>query len=87
LGRDYLSSCYTSSNQLLEELSSVVDNPGRGGKFNCPPGFNYTYESLFYDASVSFYEGRKTKEAKITTWNSKHLARKMRTSKCFTTDV
>jgi hypothetical protein len=36
LGRNCVSRCYTSSNypmvQLLEELSTLVDNPGRGGK-------------------------------------------------------
>jgi hypothetical protein len=35
LGRNYMSRCYTSSNHpmvhLLEELSTLVDNPGRGG--------------------------------------------------------
>jgi hypothetical protein len=34
LGRNYVSSCYTSSHhpmvKLLEELSILVDNPGRG---------------------------------------------------------
>jgi hypothetical protein len=29
---------------------------------NCPPAFNYTYESLFYEARVD--EGRQIKEAK-----------------------
>jgi hypothetical protein len=35
LGRNYMSRCYASSNhpivQLLEESSTLVDNPGRGG--------------------------------------------------------
>jgi hypothetical protein len=34
LGRNYVSRCYKSSNhpvdQLLEELSTIVDNPGKG---------------------------------------------------------
>jgi hypothetical protein len=29
----------------------------------CPPAFNYTYENLFYEAMVSFDEGRQIKEA------------------------
>jgi hypothetical protein len=36
LGRNYMSRCYTSRNhsmvELLEELSTLVDNRGRGGK-------------------------------------------------------
>jgi hypothetical protein len=69
--------------QLLEELSVIVDNPGRGeneqtlisehdyvvtplGHFiqsrNCPLVFNYIYDSLFYEARVSFDEGRQIKE-------------------------
>jgi hypothetical protein len=71
--------------QLLEELSTLVDNPGRGENeqpliseyykdvtplghltqsMNCPVAFNYTYESLFYEARVSIDEGRQRKEAK-----------------------
>jgi hypothetical protein len=70
--------------QLLEELSILVDNPGRGRNEqplnseyykevtplghliqsgNCPPAFNYTYESLFYKARASFDEGRRLKKA------------------------
>jgi hypothetical protein len=66
--------------QLLEELSALVDNPGRWENAqpliseyykevtplvhliqsgNCPPAFDYTYESLFYEARVSFNEGDK----------------------------
>jgi hypothetical protein len=30
---------------------------------NCPPAFDYIYESSFYDARVSFDEGRQIKEA------------------------
>jgi hypothetical protein len=54
LGRNYVFMCYTSSNhpmvQLLEELSTLVDNHGRGGKIttdqrilqrgNSSPSFN-----------------------------------------------
>jgi hypothetical protein len=36
LGRNYMYWCHTSSNhpmaQLLEELSTLVDNPGKGGR-------------------------------------------------------
>jgi hypothetical protein len=60
--------------QLLEELTTLINNPGRGRKEqsliskyyrevtplshliqsgNCPLAFNYTYESLFYEARVS----------------------------------
>jgi hypothetical protein len=35
---------------------------------NCPLAFNYTYESLFYEARVSFDEGRQRKQM-ITTRN------------------
>jgi hypothetical protein len=88
LGRNYVSRCYTSSIhpmvQLLEELSVLVDNPGRGKNEqsliseyykevaplghliqsgNCPLAYNYTYESLFYKARLSFDEGRQIKEA------------------------
>jgi hypothetical protein len=87
LGRNCVSRCYTSSNhtmvQLLEELSFVVDNPGRGENEqpliseyykvvtplghsiqsgNCLLAFNYTYESLFYEAMVSVDDGRQMKE-------------------------
>jgi hypothetical protein len=69
---------------LLEELSILVDNPGRGGNEqplireyykevtplghliqtgNCPPAFNYTYESLFCKARVAFDEGRQIQVA------------------------
>jgi hypothetical protein len=65
--------------QLLEELSTLVDNPGRGENEqlliseyykevtpirhliqsgNCLPAFNYIYESLFYEARVSFHEDK-----------------------------
>jgi hypothetical protein len=30
---------------------------------NCPLSFHYTYESLFYEARVSFDEGRQIKKA------------------------
>jgi hypothetical protein len=30
---------------------------------NCPLAFNYTYESMFYEARVSFEEGIQIKEA------------------------
>jgi hypothetical protein len=71
--------------QLLEELLSLVDIPGRGENEpprireyykevtplshliksgNRPPAFNYTYKSLFYEAGVSFDEGRQINEAK-----------------------
>jgi hypothetical protein len=70
--------------QLLEELSTLVHNPGIGENEQpliseyykevsplcrliqlgtCPLVFNYTYESMFYDARVSFDEGRQIKEA------------------------
>jgi hypothetical protein len=70
--------------QLLEELSILDDNPGRGrnkqpliGEYykeitplccliqsgNCPPAFNYTYESLFNKVRIFFDEGRQIKEA------------------------
>jgi hypothetical protein len=36
LAKNYVSRCYTSSNhptvQLLPELATLIDNPGRGGK-------------------------------------------------------
>jgi hypothetical protein len=48
-----------------------------------PPTFNYTYESLFYEARVSFDEGRQTKEQRGI---QKDFSRKMRTSKYFATD-
>jgi hypothetical protein len=84
LGRNYVSRCYTSMAQLLEELSILFDNPGRveneqpliSGYYrevtpfghliqsgNCSLPFNYTYDSLFYEAKVSFDEGRQLKEA------------------------
>jgi hypothetical protein len=70
--------------QLLEELSILVDSPGRGENEqpliseyykevaplghliqsrNFSSAFNYTYESLFYEAWVSFEKGRQTKKA------------------------
>jgi hypothetical protein len=69
--------------QLLEELSILVDNPGREenqkplireyyteatplGRLiqsgDCPLAFNCTYESLLYDAMVSFDVGRQITE-------------------------
>jgi hypothetical protein len=112
LGRNYMSRCYMSSNhpsvQLLEELSILVNNPGRGENEkpliseyykkvtplgpliqsrNCPLAFNYTYESLFYRARVSFNEGRQIKEAQNHNEElKKKYTKKMRTSKCFTLD-
>jgi hypothetical protein len=108
LGTNCATRCHTSSNhptiQLLEELSTLVDNPGRGGKEqsliseyykevttlchliqsgNCSPAFNYTYESLFYEARASFDEGRQIKEAKDHNEEFKQIFQeRMRTSKC-----
>jgi hypothetical protein len=83
--------------QLLEDLSTLIDNPGRRGKEqpliseyyqevtplghliqsgNCPPVFNYTYESLFHEASVYFDDGRQIKKQSVTTSNSKRFSKK-----------
>jgi hypothetical protein len=112
LGRNYVSRCYTSSShpiaQLLEELSTLVDNPGRGENDqpliseyykevttlchliqpgNCPPAFNYTYKSIFYEARLSFDERRQIKEAEDHNEEFiKIFLEKIRTSKYFATD-
>jgi hypothetical protein len=52
----------------------------------CPLAFNYTYESLFYVARVSFYEGRQIKETEDHNEELRNVNEKMRTSKCFATD-
>jgi hypothetical protein len=52
-----------------------------------PWSFNYTYESMFYEARVSFEEGRQIKEAENHNVEFKKiLLEKMRTSKYFATD-
>jgi hypothetical protein len=103
-----ISKCYTSSNhpvvQLPEELSILVDNPGRGeheqpliGEYykeatplchliqsgNCPPTFNYTYESLFFETRVSFDEGRQIEEAEDHNEEFKKFARKNENQQMF----
>jgi hypothetical protein len=51
------------------------------------PAFNYTYESIFYEARVSFDEGRQIKEAENHNGEFKKIfLEKMRTSKCFATN-
>jgi hypothetical protein len=93
--------------QLLEKLSNLVNNPGRGGKeqplineyYNevtsldhliqsgyCPLAFNYTYESLFYEARVSLDEGRQIKEAKDHNEEFNTIFQERMISKCFTMD-
>jgi hypothetical protein len=47
---------------------------------NCPLASNHIYESFFYEAGVSFGEGR------FTTRNLKKIHKIMITSKCFATD-
>jgi hypothetical protein len=50
---------------------------------NCLLAFKYTHESLFYETRVPFGEGKQAKDHdKFKTIFHK----KMRTSKCFTTD-
>jgi hypothetical protein len=54
---------------------------------NCPPAFNYKYESLFYEARSYFDEERQIKEAKDLNEEFKKIFQeRMRTSKCFATD-
>jgi hypothetical protein len=54
---------------------------------NCPPAFSYTYESLYYEARVSFDEGRQIKEAKDHNEEFKKIFQeRMRTNKLFATD-
>jgi hypothetical protein len=54
---------------------------------NCPLAFNYTYESRFYEARVSFGERRQIKEAEDHNKEfQKIFHEKMRTGKCFTMD-
>jgi hypothetical protein len=54
---------------------------------NCPPAFNYTYESLFYEIRISFDEGKQIKEEKDHNEELKNIFQeRMRTSKCFATD-
>jgi hypothetical protein len=112
LGRNYVSRCCTSNNhpmiQLLEEVSTLIDKPGR--KENEQPliseyykevsphchsiqsgnshlAINYTYESIFYVARVSFDEGRQIKEAEDHNEELKKiLLEKIRKSKYFATD-
>jgi hypothetical protein len=93
--------------QLLEELSILVDNPGRGqneqppiGEYykevtplghlfqsgNCSLSFNYTHESLFCEARVSFDEGRQIKVAENHEEFKKDFHEKIITSKCFAMD-
>ncbi|PNF30200.1 hypothetical protein B7P43_G08428 [Cryptotermes secundus] len=112
LGKNYVSRCYTSTNhpmiQLLEELSALHDNPGRGENElpviskcykevsplghliqsgNCPKAYDYTYESLFYEARVSFDEGRQIKETEDHNKEFyKIFQERIRTSKSFATD-
>jgi hypothetical protein len=104
LERNYVSRCHAASShptvQLLEELSTLVDNRGRGGKdkevtplghliqsANCPPAFNYIYESLFYEVRVSFDEGRQIKEPREHNEEFKKIFQeKKSTSKCFAKD-
>jgi hypothetical protein len=53
----------------------------------CPLAFNYTYESLFYKARVSFDEGRQINEAKDHNEEFKKIFQeRMKTSKCFAMD-
>jgi hypothetical protein len=99
--------CHTTV-QLLEELSILLNNPGKGeneqsliSKYykevtpldhliqsgNCPLAFDYTYESLFYEARVLFSEGRQIQEAEDHDKEFKKIShKKMRTCKCFTMD-
>jgi hypothetical protein len=94
--------------QLLEEVSTPVDKPGRGENEqpliseyykevppqchliqsgNCPLAFNYTYESMFYEARVFFGEGRQIKKAEDHNEELKKIfLEKIKTSKCFATD-
>ena len=94
--------------QLLEELSALLDNPGRGENElpvtseyykevsplghliqsgNCSQAYDYTYESLFYEARVSFDEGRQIKQAEDHNKEFyKIFQERIRTSKSFATD-
>jgi hypothetical protein len=43
---------------------------------NCPLAFNYIYESLFYEARVSFNDGGQIKEAEDHNEEYKKFPRK-----------
>jgi hypothetical protein len=53
---------------------------------NFPLAFNYTYESLFYEARASVNEGRQINEAENHNEELKKIQVKMRTSKYFAMD-
>jgi hypothetical protein len=54
---------------------------------NCPLAFNYIYESLFYDARVSFDEGKEIKIAEDHNEEFRNISlKKIGTSKYFATD-